>query len=104
MPSLSGTFSTEQVSPGTHLVKLHRHVLLRQDRDAVDVAQGRLACISCIRPGTRSVLSGASGRIEADPLRHTVPIRLKFRQTPTRGTGWAWRGHVVRNVISRHRE
>src|SRR5438132_2005502 len=46
------------------------------------------------------MVSGVSGRIQADPRSRTAPMRWSFRQTPTRcrvGVG----GKVVRSVSQR---
>ena len=64
------------------------------------VASPRNDSISCTSHRNRSVVSGVSGRIQADPRSRTAPIRWSFRQTPTRcrvGVG----GKVVRSVSQR---
>ena len=64
------------------------------------VASPRKESISCTSHWKSSVVSGVSGRIQADPRRRTAPMRWSFRQTPTRcrvGVG----GNVVRRVSQR---
>src|SRR5262249_40450744 len=64
------------------------------------VASPRNDWISCSSHWKRSVVSGVSGRIQAEPRRRTAPSRCSFRQTPTRcrvGVG----GNVVSRVSQR---
>src|SRR5499426_2439432 len=64
------------------------------------VASPRNDSISWRSHWNRSVVSGVSGRIQADPRSRIAPIRWSLRHTPTRcrvGVG----GNVVRSVSQR---